>query len=91
MRWRCPLIWLSLIVLTWAVFLQVRHFEFVNLDDNAFLDDQQFTVFGEVADRMTIIDAMSEVETESANIEDGGTIPDVPVNDITIVSFRRVP
>lgn len=62
---------------------------FVNLADNAFLDDQQFTVFGEVVDGMTIVDAMAEVETGSADTEDGGTIPNVPVNDITIVSFRR--
>jgi len=62
---------------------------FVNLTDNAFLDDQQFTVFGEVADGMDIIDAMTEVETGSATIQDGATLEDVPVNDITIVTFRR--
>ena len=37
MRWRCPLIWLSLIALTCVVFLQVRHFEFVNLDDASYV------------------------------------------------------
>lgn len=62
---------------------------FVNLADNAFLDDQQFTVFGEVVGGMTIVDAMSEVETGSADIEGGGSKAEVPVNDITIVSFRR--
>lgn len=62
---------------------------FVNLSDNAFLDASQFTVFGEVVAGMDIIDAMALVETDDEHVLDDGTLSDVPVEDITIISFRR--
>ncbi len=62
---------------------------FVNTTDNEFLDDSAFTVFGEVVDGFDIIEAMTTVETDSRDVVDGGSLNDVPVEDISIAAFRR--
>ncbi len=62
---------------------------FVNMVDNEFLDDSEFTVFGRVAEGFEVFEAMTEVETETQDVETGGSIRDVPVEDITILIFRR--
>ncbi len=61
---------------------------FVNLNDNSFLDED-FTVFGQVIAGMDIIDAMSQVETGTAEDDSGGTLTEVPLDDIVIIQFRR--
>jgi len=62
---------------------------FVNIGDNSFLDET-FTVFGEVIEGMDIIEAMAQVETGEADLEGGGQLSEVPIDDITILSLRRV-
>jgi cyclophilin family peptidyl-prolyl cis-trans isomerase len=62
---------------------------FVNLADNDFLDDT-FTVFGEVVEGFDRIEAMTAVETDRRDVVEGGSLSDVPVNDIVIAAFRRV-
>lgn len=61
---------------------------FVNLADNSRLDET-FTVLGHVVEGMEIIEAMAAVETGTANVQDEDVIEDVPVEDISIVTFRR--
>lgn len=67
---------------------------FVNMKDNSFLDEQGFTVFGKVLEGQDIVDAIAAVDRDVADgeSEDGRefTLSDVPVDDITISSFRRV-
>ncbi|MCH7527430.1 MAG: peptidylprolyl isomerase [Planctomycetes bacterium] len=67
---------------------------FVNMKDNSFLDDQGFTVFGKVLEGQDIVDAIAVVDRDVADgeSEDGNefTLSDVPVDDITISTFRRV-
>lgn len=59
---------------------------FVNLTDNTFLDTQNFTVFGEVTEGMTVVDTISTVPTTSRN-----GLDDVPVDDILIRNIERLP
>jgi cyclophilin family peptidyl-prolyl cis-trans isomerase len=61
---------------------------FVNLNDNSFLDED-FTVFGRVVAGMEIIEAMSQVETGTAEVDSGGTLAEVPLDDIVITQFHR--
>ena len=46
MRWRCHLIWLALVVMTWTVFFQVLDFEFVNFDDDNYVIENQHVLNG---------------------------------------------
>lgn len=59
---------------------------FVNLVDNLFLDEQQFTVFGSVVEGMNIIDTIGTVQTVTRN-----SLDNVPVNDIVITDIQRLP
>src|SRR6202042_3505452 len=63
---------------------------FVNLADNAFLDnsgrDFGYAVFGRVTDGMDVIDKIAAVSTGRRK---GYT--DAPLEDVVIVSARRVP
>jgi peptidyl-prolyl cis-trans isomerase A (cyclophilin A) len=63
---------------------------FVNLADNAFLDnsarDYGYAVFGRVADGMEVIDKIARVGTGRRN---GYT--DAPLEDVIITSARRLP
>lgn len=63
---------------------------FVNMADNAFLDAQGFTSFGRVIDGLDRIDAMFDVDLGTENADDGTTLSDVPVDNITIIFIRRV-
>lgn len=62
---------------------------FVNLVDNDFLDHKPgnygYAVFGRVSDGMDVIDQIAEVRTGRRKGHD-----DVPVEDISVVSARRV-
>ncbi|MBS0378092.1 MAG: peptidyl-prolyl cis-trans isomerase [Proteobacteria bacterium] len=63
---------------------------FVNLVDNAFLDnsarDFGYAVFGKVTDGMDVIDKIAKVETGRRK---GYT--DAPLEDVVITSARRLP
>ncbi|MGH8260193.1 MAG: peptidylprolyl isomerase [Steroidobacteraceae bacterium] len=62
---------------------------FVNLVDNEFLDHKPgsygYAVFGRVSEGMDVIDGIAEVRTGRRKGHD-----DVPVEDVSIVSARRV-
>jgi peptidyl-prolyl cis-trans isomerase A (cyclophilin A) len=63
---------------------------FVNLTDNAFLDnssrDYGYAVFGRVTDGMDVIDKIAKVSTGRRK---GYT--DAPLEDVVITSARRLP
>jgi peptidyl-prolyl cis-trans isomerase A (cyclophilin A) len=63
---------------------------FVNLADNAFLDhgsrDYGYAVFGRVTEGMDVIDKIAAVKTGRRKGYD-----DAPLEDVVIVSARRVP
>jgi peptidyl-prolyl cis-trans isomerase A (cyclophilin A) len=63
---------------------------FVNLADNAFLDhgprDYGYAVFGRISDGMDVIDRIARVRTGTRK---GYT--DAPLEDVVVVSARRVP
>lgn len=58
---------------------------FVNLVDNTFLDNQNFTVFARVVEGMSIVDQITTVQTTSRNGFD-----DVPVTDVTVITVERL-
>lgn len=62
---------------------------FVNLVDNAFLDQKPgnpgYAVFGRIADGMDVIDAIAAVKTGSKRGHD-----DVPLEPVTVTAARRV-
>jgi cyclophilin family peptidyl-prolyl cis-trans isomerase len=63
---------------------------FVNLADNAFLDhsprDYGYAVFGRVSEGMDVIDRVASVGTGTRN-----GYKDAPLEDVVILSARRVP
>ena len=63
---------------------------FVNLADNAFLDhsarDYGYAVFGRVSEGMDVIDRIARVGTGTRK-----GYQDAPLEDVAIVSARRVP
>lgn len=63
---------------------------FINLADNAFLDhgprDYGYAVFGRISDGMDVIDRIARVRTGTRK---GYT--DAPLEDVVVVSARRVP
>jgi cyclophilin family peptidyl-prolyl cis-trans isomerase len=62
---------------------------FVNLDvDNAFLDDQGFTAFGQVVAGTDVVDAISAVETTTNDLLGGE--PSLPVEDIVLIRASRL-
>ena len=46
MRWRCHLISLALVLMTWIVYFQVRNFEFVYFDDDVYVFENQHVLSG---------------------------------------------
>jgi cyclophilin family peptidyl-prolyl cis-trans isomerase len=62
---------------------------FVNLDDNSFLDNQDFTVFGLVVEGTATIDAIAAVETTDSPILTGEA--SLPVEDVVIERVTRLP
>jgi peptidyl-prolyl cis-trans isomerase A (cyclophilin A) len=62
---------------------------FVNLSDNAFLDHSKgqygYAVFGRVSDGLDVVDAIAAVRTGTRK-----QYQDAPLEDVTIVSARRV-
>jgi cyclophilin family peptidyl-prolyl cis-trans isomerase len=61
---------------------------FINLDDNGFLDDQSFTVFGNVVDGTDVIDAIAASERTDSPIIPGEV--SLPVEDVIIQGIIRV-
>lgn len=61
---------------------------FINQADNSFLDEN-FTVFGQVVGGHEIVEAMTMLETGSAEVVGGGAIGEVPLMDVTITRFVR--
>jgi peptidyl-prolyl cis-trans isomerase A (cyclophilin A) len=63
---------------------------FVNLADNAFLDqsprDYGYAVFGRVSEGMDVIDRIARVRTGTRK-----GYKDAPLEDVVVVSARRVP
>jgi cyclophilin family peptidyl-prolyl cis-trans isomerase len=63
---------------------------FVNLADNAFLDhgprDFGYAVFGRISDGMAVIDKIAQARTGKRKGYD-----DAPLEDVVIVSARRLP
>ncbi len=62
---------------------------FVNLDDNSFLDDQDFTVFGLVVEGTATVDAIAAVETTNSPILIGEA--SLPIEDVVIERVSRLP
>jgi peptidyl-prolyl cis-trans isomerase A (cyclophilin A) len=63
---------------------------FVNLADNAFLDhgprDYGYAVFGRISDGMDVIDRIARVRTGTRQ-----GYKDAPLEDVVVVSARRLP
>ena len=63
---------------------------FVNLSDNAFLDHSQrdygYAVFGRVSEGLDVIDRIARVSTGTR-----GGYKDAPLEDVVVLSARRVP
>lgn len=68
---------------------------FINLKDNSSLDTgpPPFTVFAEVVDGLSVVDAIAAVPVGSATVQtltgQTTTFTDVPVDDVTILSATR--
>lgn len=71
---------------------------FINLTDNLNLDNQSFTVFGEVVEGLeSVVDAIAQVQTGTFNVtiqnlngmETQTSFMDVPVADVTVVRMQR--
>jgi cyclophilin family peptidyl-prolyl cis-trans isomerase len=65
---------------------------FINLGDNSFLDAPNvpgFTVFGEVAEGMDVVDAIGQVETHTAVDDQGVSHDDVPVTDVVVIRAEQ--
>lgn len=60
---------------------------FVNLRDNAFLDDQGFTVFGQVVEGTDVIDAIVQIDRVENPVL-GGEVS-LPADDVIIQSLTR--
>jgi cyclophilin family peptidyl-prolyl cis-trans isomerase len=61
---------------------------FINLADNAFLDEQDFTVFGMVVDGTDVVDAITQVETTESPFIPGEV--SLPGEDVMIEKAERV-
>ncbi len=61
---------------------------FINLQDNAFLDngarDYGYAVFGKVTKGMEVVDAIAKVPTKK-----GGAMSDIPTKTVQIISVKR--
>ncbi|RJP35065.1 MAG: hypothetical protein C4547_10095 [Phycisphaerales bacterium] len=68
---------------------------YVNMNENTHLDGL-FTVFGRVVDGFEVLDAVSRIETGTAEVLDPetgevtGELDEVPVEDVVMESVRRV-
>ncbi len=72
---------------------------YVNMSDNSDVETDDinhvdlntsgFTAFGRVIDGKDIITAMFDIEVGDDETDEGNTVTDVPVDDITILIFRR--
>jgi len=67
---------------------------FINVTDNESLDATSgangYAVFGRVIQGMDVIDRIAEVETESRDTPAGGRLPNVPVEDVVLMSTQRL-
>jgi cyclophilin family peptidyl-prolyl cis-trans isomerase len=62
---------------------------FINLsEDNSFLDDQEFTVFGQVVNGTTVVDEIAALETVASPIIPGEV--SLPVEDVIMVRVTRL-
>jgi cyclophilin family peptidyl-prolyl cis-trans isomerase len=65
---------------------------FINVKDNSFLDRSQakdkvgYAVFGKVIEGIEVVDKIKYVQTQKV-----GNFDDVPVEDVVILSIRRMP
>ena len=71
---------------------------FINVTDNLNLDNQSFTVFGEVVEGLeSVVDVIAEVQTGTFNVtildqsgmEIQSSFMDVPVADVTVIRMER--
>ena len=71
---------------------------FINVVDNLNLDNQSFTVFGEVVEGLeSVVDVIAEIQTGTFNVtildQDGTesqtSFMDVPVADVTVIRMER--
>ncbi len=71
---------------------------FINLTDNLNLDNQSFTVFGEVVEGLeSVVDVIAQVQTGTFNVtildqngnETQSSFMDVPVADVTVIRMER--
>jgi|GEM_PF-841799 len=65
---------------------------FINLGDNSFLDAPSvpgFTVFGEVAAGMDVVDAIAQVPTQTVVDDQGASHDDVPVTDVVVEQMAQ--
>jgi len=61
---------------------------FINLTDNGFLDDQGFTVFGRVVERIDVVDAVVALDRTESPILSGEV--SLPVEDVIMERVSRV-
>lgn len=62
---------------------------YINLDDNSFLDDQDFTVFAQVVDGTDVVDAIVATPTTESPFLPGED--SLPTDDITLIRVLRSP
>ena len=61
---------------------------FINLKDNSHLDEQDFTVFGVVADGVEVVDTIVDTERTASPIIPGEV--SLPVEDVIMERITRV-
>ena len=61
----------------------------MNLADNSFLDDQQFTVFGQLVEGSDVVDAIFALERTTSQFAPAGEVS-LPVIDVIMERVSRV-